>query len=161
MLTAIIAGERNPKILAQMARTRMRGKIAQLEEALDCSFFTEQHAFILQMMLANIDHLTTQVKELDIKIAELCQPYQRQIAQLDAVPGYGVTTAQDIIAEIGVDMTVFPTPGHLCSWARQRADIARRARSHARAIERLGYRVTIEPLSSDPETAELPVTKAS
>ena len=52
MLTAIIAGERNPKVLAQMARTRMRGKIRQLEEALDCSFFTEQHAFILAMMLA-------------------------------------------------------------------------------------------------------------
>ena len=50
----------------------------------------------------------------------LCEPYLRQIAQLDAVPGFGVITAQDIIAEIGVDMTVFPTAGHLCSWARQR-----------------------------------------
>src|ERR1039458_6025949 len=57
MLTAIIGGERNPRTLAQMALTRMRGKIPQLEEALDCSFFTEEHAFILAMMLANIDHL--------------------------------------------------------------------------------------------------------
>jgi transposase len=119
MLTAIIAGQRDPKVLAQMARTRMRGKIPQLEEALDCTFFTEDHAFILTMMLDNIDHLTGQVKVLDDKIAVLCQPYEHQIAQLDAVPGYGITTAQDIIAEIGTGMSVFPTAGHLCSWARQ------------------------------------------
>jgi hypothetical protein len=48
----------------------------------------------------------------------LCEPYQRQVAQLDQIPGFGVTTAQDLIAEIGVDMTVFPTAGHLCSRAR-------------------------------------------
>jgi transposase len=119
MLNAIIAGERSPRVLAQMARTRMRGKIAQLEEALDCSFFTGQHAFILQMMLANIDHLSAQIDELSANINVLCEPYQRQIAQLDGIPGYGVITAQDIIGEIGVDMTVFPTAGHLCSWARQ------------------------------------------
>jgi transposase len=119
MLTAVIAGERNPKVLAQMAQTRMRGKIRQLEDALDCSFFTEQHAFILQMMLANIDHLTAQVSELTVKIEVLCEPYARQIAQLDAIPGFGVITARDIIAEIGVDMAVFPTAGHLASWARQ------------------------------------------
>jgi transposase len=119
MLTAVIAGERNPKVLAQMARTRMRAKIRQLEDALDCSFFTEQHAFILQMMLANIDHLTAQASELTVKIDELCEPYARQISQLDAIPGYGITTAQDIIAETGVDMAVFPTAGHLASWARQ------------------------------------------
>jgi transposase len=118
MLNAIIAGERNPKVLAQMARTRMRGKIRQLEEALDCSFFTEQHAFVLAMMLANIDHLTAQIKELSAKIGVLCEPYAHQIAQLDAVPGFGIITAQDIIAEIGVDMTVFPTAGHLASWAK-------------------------------------------
>jgi transposase len=119
MLTAIIAGERNPKVLAQMALTRMRAKIPQLEEALDCSFFTEQHAFILAMMLANIDHLDAQVKELTDKIGVLCEPYARQIEQLDAVPGFGIITAQDIIGEIGTDMTVFPTAGHLCSWARR------------------------------------------
>jgi transposase len=118
MLTAIIAGERNPKVLAQMARTRMRRKIRQLEEALDCSFFTEEHAFILKMMLAGIDHLSAQIKELSDRIEVLCEPYLRQISQLDAVPGVGVITAQDVIAEIGVDMTVFPAAGHLCSWAR-------------------------------------------
>src|SRR5216683_3335368 len=64
MLTAIIAGERNPGTLAQLARGRMRVRIRELEEALDCSFFTQEHAFILAMMLANIDHLTAQAVEL-------------------------------------------------------------------------------------------------
>jgi len=118
MLRAIIAGERNPEVLAQMARTRMRRKIAQLREALDCSFFTGDHAFVLQMMLDNIDQLTAQIAVLDERIAILCEPYERQLAQLDGIPGFGVRTAQDLIGEIGVDMAAFPTAGHLCSWAR-------------------------------------------
>ncbi|TVZ01716.1 IS110 family transposase [Trebonia kvetii] len=118
MLEAVIAGERNPRALAALARGVMRRKLALLEEALDCSFFTPEHAFVLRMMLDNIDHYTAQIAVLDERIAILCQPYQRQIDQLDAIPGFGVTTAQDLIAEIGVDMSVFPTAGHLCSWAR-------------------------------------------
>src|SRR6266702_2847702 len=213
MLGAIAAGERNPKVLADKARGVMRGKIKKLEEALDCSFFTEEHAFILQMMLDSIDQLTAQITVLDEKIAEMCRPYERQIEQLDDVPGFAITTAQDLIAEIGVDMSVFPTAGHLASWARQaprvaesgakyrrlcthmpkgkaqvaimrtqlviahallsdpdaryedlgpdyyerKADIRRRAHSHARALERLGYKVTIEAI--DTATGELlPVT---
>jgi transposase len=124
MLAALVAGERSPAVLAQMARGRMRRKIALLEEALDCSFFTPEHAFILQMMLENIDHYAAQIAVLDERIAVLCEPYERQIAQLDAIPGFGVITAQELIAEIGTDMTAFPTAGHLCSWAR----VAPRAR---------------------------------
>ena len=96
----------------------MRRKIAQLREALDCSFFTPGHAFVLQMMLDNIDQLTAQMAVLDERIAILCEPYERQVAQLDGIPGFGVRTAQDLIGEIGVDVTAFPTAGHLCSWAR-------------------------------------------
>ena len=118
MLNAIIAGERNPRALAEMALGVMRRKLAALEEALDCSFFTEEHAFILQMMLDSIDRHTAQIAVLDERIAALCVPYERQIAQLDQIPGFGVKTAQDLIAEIGVDMTAFPAAGHLCSWAR-------------------------------------------
>ena len=118
MLRAIIAGERDPEALVQRARTRMRRKIAQLREALDCSFFTPGHAFVLQMMLDNIDQLTAQMAVLDERIAILCEPYERQVAQLDGIPGFGVRTAQDLIGEIGVDVTAFPTAGHLCSWAR-------------------------------------------
>jgi transposase len=118
MLEAVIAGERNPKVLAGLARGVMRRKLALLEEALDCSFFTPGHAFVLRMMLGNIDHYSAQIAVLDERIAVLCEPYERQIAQLDAIPGFGVTTAQELIAEIGTDMSAFPTAGHLCSWAR-------------------------------------------
>src|SRR6266496_876531 len=109
MLDAIAAGQRDPKALAQLARGRMRGKIRRVEEALDCSFFTEEHAAVLAMMLAAIDHYTTQIQALTEKIEELAAPYLRQVQQLDAVPGIGQVCAQDIIAEIGTDMTVFAT----------------------------------------------------
>jgi len=99
MLRAVIAGERNPRVLADLALGRMRRKTALLEEALDCSFFTPEHAFVLAMMLANIDHYTAQVAVLDEKVAVLCEPYERQVAQLDAIPGFGVTAAQDLIAD--------------------------------------------------------------
>jgi transposase len=196
------------------------------------------------MMLDNTGHFTAQIAVLDERIAALCEPYERQVAQLDKIPGFGITAAQDLIAEIGTDMGVFPTAGHLCSWARvaprvkesggkrkgksatgrgnpyiggtlgetavsvgrtqtflgaklrrlcrhmpkkkaqgaimrtqlciahallsdpeaeyrelgpgyheQRAGTRRQARGHIRSLERLGYKVTIEPL--DPETGEL------
>jgi hypothetical protein len=66
-----------------MARGVMRRKLAALREALDCSFLTEEHAFVLSMMLDNIDHYSAQIAVLDEKIAALCEPYERQIAQLD------------------------------------------------------------------------------
>jgi transposase len=118
MLEAIAAGERSPKTLAQLARGTMRGKIARLEEAPDCAFVTEEHAAVLAMMLTTIDYYTARIGELTAKIEVLCQPYLHQIAQLDAVPGTGVITAQDVIAEIGTGMTVFPTAAHLVSWAK-------------------------------------------
>jgi transposase len=118
MLEAITAGQRNPAALAQLARGTMRGKIAWLEEALDCSFLTPEHVAILSMMLAAIDSLTAQIEELTARIEVLAAPYLRQIEQLDAVHGTGKISAQDMIAEIGVDMTVFPTAAHLVSWAR-------------------------------------------
>jgi transposase len=118
MLDAIAAGQRDPRALAQLARGTMRGKIRRLEEALDCSFFTDEHAAVLAMMLAVIDHYTAQIEALTARIEELAEPYLPQIAQLDAVPGIGTICAQDIIAEIGVDMTVFPTAAHLVSWAK-------------------------------------------
>jgi transposase len=118
MLDAIAAGQRDPKALAQLARGTMRGKIRRLEEALDCSFFTAEHAAVLAMMLAAIDHYTAQIETLTAKIETLAAPYLHQVGQLDAVPGIGTIGAQDIIAETGADMTVFPTAAHLVSWAR-------------------------------------------
>ena len=118
MLEAIIAGQRDPRALAQLARGKMRVKIRALEEALDCSFFTAEHAAVLAMMLTTIDHYTAQIQELTTKIEALAEPWLHQVTQLDAIPGIGQVNAQDIIAEIGTDMTVFPTSAHLVSWAR-------------------------------------------
>ena len=89
MLDALAAGQRDPKALAQLARGRMRGKIRRIEEALDCSFFTGQHAGVLAMMLAAIDHHTTQIEELTARIETLITPWLHQIAQLDAVHASG------------------------------------------------------------------------
>src|SRR5216683_3941916 len=118
MLDAIAAGQRDPKTLAQLARGTMRGKIARLEQALDCSFFTDQHAAVLAMMLTVIDHYSVQIEALTATIETLTEPWLHQIAQLDAIDGIGTVCAQDIIAETGTDMTVFPTAAHLVSWAR-------------------------------------------
>ena len=118
MLNAIAAGQRDPKALAQLARGSMRGKIRRLEEALDCSFFTGQHAAVLVMMLSAIDYYSAQIEVLTATIEELAGPYLHQVEQLDEVPGIGTICAQDIIAGIGVNMAVFPTAAHLVSWAR-------------------------------------------
>jgi len=118
MLDAIAAGQRDPRALAQLARGTMRGKIRRLEEALDCSFFTDEHAAVLAMMLTTIDYYTAQIEQLTAKIEVLIEPCLHQAGQLDEIDGIGAICAQDIIAEIGTDMTVFPTASHLVSWAR-------------------------------------------
>src|SRR6266481_3682572 len=101
MLDALAAGQRDPHALAAMARGKMRGKIRRLEEALECSFFSAEHAAVLAMMLQVIDHYTAQISQLTATIEELAEPYLPQIGQLDAVPGIGTICAQDIIAESG------------------------------------------------------------
>lgn len=117
MLEALIAGERDPQVLAQLARTSMRGKIATLEQAFVGSF-TDHHAFLLRRMLSRIDALSGDIAELDARIEAQIAPFADAVTRLDEIPGVGVTAAQVIIAEIGLDMSRFPTPAHLASWAR-------------------------------------------
>ena len=117
MLAALISGQRNPQVLAQMARTRMRTKIPQLEEAF-VGHFTDHHAFLLAKMLARIDALDKDIADLDTKIEARLAPFADTVARLDEIPGVGAVTAAVIIAEVGLDMTRFPTPAHLSSWAR-------------------------------------------
>jgi transposase len=117
MLAALLAGERDPKALAQLARTRLRAKLGLLEEAFT-GFFTDQHAFLLGKMLARVDALDADLAELDAKLAELIGPLAGAVERLDEIPGLGQTAARLLIAEIGADMTRFPTAGHLVSWAK-------------------------------------------
>jgi hypothetical protein len=118
IMSHLIAGERNPKVLAQLARARARRKITELEHALDgAEFFVAEHAALLKAMLARIDGLTAEIGKLAEVIEQLLAPYEEQLQQAESMPGRGRRSAQDAIAETGVDMGKFPTGGHLSSWA--------------------------------------------
>ncbi len=113
----LIAGERNPKVLAQLARRRARRKIAELEEALEgAEFFTEDHAALLKTMLGRIDRVNEEIDRLTAVIERLLAPYEEQLQQAESMPGWARRAAQDAIAETGVDMTRFRTGPHLVSW---------------------------------------------
>ncbi|MFI6505491.1 IS110 family transposase [Nonomuraea typhae] len=117
MLAALIAGERDPMVLAQMARTSMRSKIPMLREAFT-GFFTDHHAFLLKAMVTRIDMLDADIAALDAKIEQEIAPFAAAMAKLDEVPGISPVAAAVIISEVGVDMSRFPTAGHLASWAK-------------------------------------------
>ena len=116
MMAALIAGERNPSVLAQMARSSMRRKISELEEAFT-GHFDDHHAFLLARMLARIDGIDADIAAVDEQIEALLAPFTAA-ERLDEIPGIGRVAAAIILAEIGDDMTRFPTAGHLCSWAK-------------------------------------------
>ncbi len=117
MMAALVAGERNPKVLAQLARRTLRKKITLLEEAFT-GHFTDHHAFLLGKMLARVDAISRDIAALDTRIEEQIAPFADVVARLDEIPGIRSTAAHVILAEIGTDMTRFPTAGHLVSWAR-------------------------------------------
>jgi transposase len=117
MLAALIAGTRDPKALAQLARGRMRAKRGLLEEAF-CGHFSDHHGFLLAKMLARVDLLDTDIAELDRKLEELIAPFAHAVERLDEISGVGRIAAWVIISEIGLDMGRFATAGHLASWAK-------------------------------------------
>ena len=143
MIEALIAGQRDPKVLAGLARGRMKTKHSALVAALD-GRFDDHHAELARMLLDQIDALTTQIDTLTARIDQLlaampdAQPVDPRPAgptpgqsidtvsetalgavdRLDEIPGIGPNAAQVILAEIGLDMSRFPTPAHLVSWAK-------------------------------------------
>ena len=145
MIEALIAGQRDPKTLANLARGKMKTKHSALVAALD-GRFDDHHAELARMLLDQIDALTTQIEALSTRIDELlaalpdAQPVDSHpggptsgpgpsidtvsdaplgaVDRLDEIPGIGPHTAQVILAEIGLDMSRFPTPAHLVSWAK-------------------------------------------
>ena len=114
----LIAGVRDPKALAQLARARARRKIAELEEALEgAEFFTAEHAALLKVMLERVDRVHEEIARLTEVIERLLAPYEEPLEQAESMPGWGRRAAQDAVAETGVDMARFRTGGHLSSWA--------------------------------------------
>lgn len=116
MLAALIAGQDDAAVMADMARGRMRTKIPALVEALTGNF-GEHHGFLCRLHLTRIDELSATIEELSARIEAEMRPFAHQIERLVTIPGVKKTTAQVIIAETGGDMTRFRTPGHLASWA--------------------------------------------
>ncbi len=116
MLRALIAGERDPDVIAALARGRLRDKAPQLREALR-GRFGEHHALIVRLALEHIAGLERSIETLDGAVERAMAPFARARDRLDTIPGVGRRAAETIVAEIGVDMGVFPTAAHLASWA--------------------------------------------
>jgi transposase len=116
MIEALIAGERDPAVLARLARGVMRRKIPELEMACD-GRFTDSHAQMCRLHLDAYDQLGARIAELDRLVAETAAPFARLIARLMTIPGIGQRTAQVIVAETGGDMARFATPARLAAWA--------------------------------------------
>jgi transposase len=117
MMAALIAGERDPAVLAEMARTAMRRNIPALREAFT-GHFDDHHRFLLAQMLGRIDGLDADIARIEEEIETMIAPFAQAAERLDEIPGIGPVTAAIIVAEVGLDVSRFPTPGHLCSWAK-------------------------------------------
>lgn len=116
ILAAMVAGERDPAVLADLSVRQLRAKIPALTQALQ-GRFTDHHAFLVDLHCKLIDQHTAAIDTLTGRIEEAMIPFRAARDLIASIPGIGVPTADVIIAETGADMTVFPTPGQLASWA--------------------------------------------
>ena len=116
MLQALIDGQRDPAVLADLAKRRLRAKIPELTEALT-GRFSEHHAFLARMYLDVIDQRTRQIEELNTRIEVVMEPFRSFCDLIGTIPGIGQRCAEVIVAETGADMSIFPTAAHLASWA--------------------------------------------
>lgn len=116
MLEALIDGERDPKVLAAMAKGRLKAKSELLARSVP-GRFNSFHATMARELLDHIDYLQIAVTRLDDTVDALMVPFEDPRDRLATIPGIAKRTAEIVIAEIGVDMNQFPTPGHLASWA--------------------------------------------
>ena len=115
MLTALVDGQRDTAVMADMARSKMRAKIPDLREALT-GRFDDHHGLLVGQLLARIAHTEQAIKDLDAHIAAQMAPWAHELELLQTIPGVGVRVAQVFIAETGADMSRFPTPAHLAAW---------------------------------------------
>jgi transposase len=118
MLNALVAGTTDPEVLADLARGRLRAKLPALREALQ-GRFEPVHALVIGAILAHLDFLDEQIQLLSQAIEEQLAPFAPAVELLCTIPGVARRTAENILAEIGTDMTAFATAAHLASWAGQ------------------------------------------
>jgi transposase len=116
MLQALAEGTTDPVLLADLARGRLRGKLPALRAAL-AGRFRPHHGFLVGQLLAHLDYLDEAIATLSAEIESRLSPLADQLTRLDSIPGINRRTAEVIIAEVGVDMSAFPTAAHLASWA--------------------------------------------
>lgn len=116
MLEGLVAGEANPEVLALLAQGRLREKRAQLAQALT-GRVKPHHRFLLTELLCQIDSLDETIARFDAEIAAYCAPFEASVVLLDTIPGVGRETAEVMAAEMGTDMTHFPSAAHLAAWA--------------------------------------------
>ncbi len=116
MVEALIAGHATPEAMAELAKGRLRQKRDQLARALE-GRVKAHHRFVLTELLAQIDSLDETLEHFDVQIEEACRPFEDGVALLDTLPGVARETAQRMAAEMGVDMSRFPSAGHLSAWA--------------------------------------------
>ena len=116
ILEAIIAGESDPEKLVDLCSGRLKATRKDLVEALR-GRITKHHRFLLKLHLAQVDQLTSGMRELEARMGEVLAPFQEHVSNLMSIPGVSDTTARVLAGEIGLDMSRFPTSGHLISWA--------------------------------------------
>jgi transposase len=116
MLAALVAGERDPVVLAELARGKLRKKLPELRQALR-GRFGDHHALLVGLSLRHLEHLERAISQLDQRVDQVMAPFAVARDRLDTITGVGKRAAETIIAEIGTDMSAFPTAGHLASWA--------------------------------------------
>lgn len=116
MLEALLAGNTDPEVLADLAKGKLRKKLALLREALN-GRFRPHHQFMLGQILAHLDYLDEAIEQLSQEVEDYIAPFFQEIQLLDTIPGVDRKIAEAIVAEIGVDMSHFPSSRHLASWA--------------------------------------------
>ena len=116
MLDAMVRGVDDPEQLAQLAKGRLRNKQQALEQALT-SLMSDHQRMMLRSQLSHLDFLDAQIDELSREVSERMAPLEEQMELLDEIPGVGRRVAEEVLAEIGTDMSRFPSASHLASWA--------------------------------------------
>jgi transposase len=117
MLDALVSATTDPEVLAKLARGRLRSKLPALRDALEGSF-SSHHALMVGKILSHVDYLDESIGDLSVEIERVnFAPFSEEVELLDTIPGVNRRTAETLIAEIGADMSRFPTHRHLASWA--------------------------------------------